>query len=170
MSIQYTVLGFEPTTFRTRVCSHNHWTRANFQLIKLNKNRFLNSTTPASFGSFSVVKSSVTVSVQYLLFTTMIICPYKSFKVFSIFCQILNNLPKNCQRSFKFCQSGKISPNLVTLVPSNILIGKENFLLWRNSNSDPSEAKSKMFWQLHPRSLNDKTIEIAISKFYIFEH
>ena len=100
----------------------------------------------------------------------MIICPYKSFKVFSIFCQILNNLPKNCQRSFKFCQSGKISPNLVTLVPSNILIGKENFLLWRNSNSDPSEAKSKMFWQLHPRSLNDKTIEIAISKFYIFEH
>ena len=28
MSIQYTVPGFEPTTFRTWVSSHNHWTRA----------------------------------------------------------------------------------------------------------------------------------------------
>ena len=27
MSIQYTVLGFEPTTFGTRVSSHNHQTR-----------------------------------------------------------------------------------------------------------------------------------------------
>ena len=28
MSIQYTVLGFETTTFRTWVSSHDHWTRA----------------------------------------------------------------------------------------------------------------------------------------------
>ena len=36
MSIQYTVLGFEPTTFGARVSSHNHWTRAptlTFQLF-----------------------------------------------------------------------------------------------------------------------------------------
>ena len=28
MSIQYTVPGFEPTTFRPWASSHNHWTRA----------------------------------------------------------------------------------------------------------------------------------------------
>ena len=28
ISIQYTVPGFEPTTFGTRVSSHNQWTRA----------------------------------------------------------------------------------------------------------------------------------------------
>ena len=27
MSIQYTLLGFKPTTVETRVSSHNHWTR-----------------------------------------------------------------------------------------------------------------------------------------------
>ena len=32
MTIQYTVLGFEPTTFGTRVSSHNHQTRAPTQL------------------------------------------------------------------------------------------------------------------------------------------
>ena len=33
MPIQYTVLGFEPTTFRTQVSSHNHWTKANFKKL-----------------------------------------------------------------------------------------------------------------------------------------
>ena len=31
------------------------------------------------------------------------------------FCQILNRGFKNCQRLVQFCQSGEISPNLVTL-------------------------------------------------------
>ena len=34
MSIQYTVRGFEPTTFGTRVSSHNHKTRPPAQLIE----------------------------------------------------------------------------------------------------------------------------------------
>ena len=35
MSSHYIVLGFEPTTFRTWVSSHNHWTRAPAQYYKV---------------------------------------------------------------------------------------------------------------------------------------
>ena len=31
-------------------------------------------------------------------------------------CEILNELLKNCRKLFRFCQSGEISPNLVTLL------------------------------------------------------
>ena len=40
---------------------------------------------------------------------------YQFAKVALAFCQIRNKLPKIHQRPKNFCQSGKISPNLVTL-------------------------------------------------------
>ena len=50
-------------------------------------------------------------------FSAMKIRPIKSqiAKEGAAFCQIRNNPFKNCQRLVNFCQSGKISPNLVTL-------------------------------------------------------
>ena len=41
---------------------------------------------------------------------------YKIAKIGHKCCQILNLPSKNCQRLLRFCQSGEISPNLVTLI------------------------------------------------------
>lgn len=64
-------------------------------------------------------------------FTTVKIWPLaqKSCKVCLIFCQKL----KNCQRSLKLCQSGKISSNLVTLSIAHAPFPKSHFLFrgWR---------------------------------------
>ena len=48
----------------------------------------------------------------------------KFAKVGSTFCRIRNKPLKICQRLFQFCQSGKISPNLVTLVVGPFLYRK----------------------------------------------
>ena len=43
----------------------------------------------------------------------------KMTKVGSQFCQILNKVSRNCRTPIIFCQSGEISPNLVTLKRTN---------------------------------------------------
>ena len=54
-------------------------------------------------------------------FATLKISPkcHKFAEVGSVFCQIGNKLSKICQRLVNFCQSGKISPNLITLIYFN---------------------------------------------------
>ena len=52
-------------------------------------------------------------------FTTMKVCHFDEMFVEVgrlQFCQILNKPSKDCQKVLKFCQSGEISPNLVTVV------------------------------------------------------
>ena len=58
------------------------------------------------------------------LFTTMKNCPIVFTKVGNTFCQILNKPSQNCQRHFILCQSGEISPNLVTLICMKICAQK----------------------------------------------
>ena len=45
-----------------------------------------------------------------------------------IFCQILNEPFKNCQRILKFYGLGKISPNLVTLPPISVETSEQKYL------------------------------------------
>ena len=56
---------------------------------------------------------------NFRLFTTMKVCHFDEMfaKVGFQFCQILNKTSKDSQKVLNFCQSGEISPNLVTLVP-----------------------------------------------------
>ena len=44
----------------------------------------------------------------------------KFTKASNNFCQILNKPSENRQRHFSLCQSGEISPNLVTLVTTHL--------------------------------------------------
>ena len=68
-----------------------------------------------------IVVDSVTRWLDYFFnfwpFTTMKVCHFDEMFVEVgrlQFCQILNKPSKDCQKVLKFCQSGEISPNLVT--------------------------------------------------------
>ena len=76
------------------------------------------------YAEATTTSSSVTRwLLQYSLFVHLqpwkIAQWYTKFaKVGNNFCQILNKPSLNCQRHFNFCQSGEISPNVVTLTTS----------------------------------------------------
>ena len=54
---------------------------------------------------------------QYCAETKLKVCSFDTMlaKLGLNLCQKLNKPSKDCQRVLKFCQSGEISPNLVTL-------------------------------------------------------
>ena len=57
-----------------------------------------------------------------LFFNIWLFATTKTNPVMKQICQIRNKPSKNCQRLVKFCQSGEISPNLVTLLVSLFLL------------------------------------------------
>ena len=76
-------------------------------------------TTETLRTSWKTVASSVTRRLGFLFH----VWPFKTMKIAqrrSKLCQIVKYL-KNCQRLLRFCQSGEISSNLVTLVASVLL-------------------------------------------------
>ena len=94
----------------------------------LNKVMFLISAFSGIYSASSTYVPVSPVSVtrwllQFSLFVHLqpwkIAQLYKKIaKVGNNFCQILNKLSLNCLRPFSFCQSGEISPKLVTLLPT----------------------------------------------------
>ena len=86
---------------------------------------------------------SITLSVtRWLLYYFSIFCHLQQWKfaqwqtkfvkVGSKVCQILNKLSINCQKPLRFCQSGKNSPNLVTLNEWNVHLGSTSDATWEN--------------------------------------